>query len=179
MRIFCCCCLLFLWINTYYTNLFEFLYLAVLCMFYSKEQNSLFLSFWNTYLFLILIFLIFYIYFFTLQYCIGFAIHQHEHVYIRGRCMLKYLSLGWSCYHMKSTVHMRIMVSTLFKIPSLPLAMDNTVWNLRWTGRPGVLRFMGSQRVGHDWATELNYVCFHFFLFSKPINNLKLTDDPP
>ena len=26
-----------------------------------------------------------------------------------------------------------------------------------WTGRPGVLRFMVSQRVGHDWATELNW----------------------
>ena len=26
-----------------------------------------------------------------------------------------------------------------------------------WTRRPGVLRFMGSQRVGHDWATELNW----------------------
>ena len=26
-----------------------------------------------------------------------------------------------------------------------------------WTGRPGVLPFMGSQRVGHDWATELNW----------------------
>ena len=25
-----------------------------------------------------------------------------------------------------------------------------------WTGRPGVLQFMGSQRIGHDWATELN-----------------------
>jgi len=25
-----------------------------------------------------------------------------------------------------------------------------------WTGRPGVLQFMGSRRVGHDWATELN-----------------------
>ena len=24
-----------------------------------------------------------------------------------------------------------------------------------WTGRPGVLRFMGLQRVGHGWATEL------------------------
>ena len=24
-----------------------------------------------------------------------------------------------------------------------------------WTGRPGVLQFMGSQRVGYDWATEL------------------------
>ena len=26
-----------------------------------------------------------------------------------------------------------------------------------WTGRPGVLQFMWSQRVGHDWATELNW----------------------
>ena len=24
-----------------------------------------------------------------------------------------------------------------------------------WTGRPGVLWFMGSQRVGHDWVTDL------------------------
>ena len=27
-----------------------------------------------------------------------------------------------------------------------------------WTGRPGVLRFMGSQRVGHDWPTELKWM---------------------
>ena len=26
-----------------------------------------------------------------------------------------------------------------------------------WTGRPGVLQSMGSQRVGHGWATELNW----------------------
>ena len=26
-----------------------------------------------------------------------------------------------------------------------------------WTGRPDVLGFMGSQRVRHDWATELNW----------------------
>ena len=26
-----------------------------------------------------------------------------------------------------------------------------------WTGRPGVLRFTGSQGVGHDWVTELNW----------------------
>ena len=26
-----------------------------------------------------------------------------------------------------------------------------------WTGRPGVLQPTGSQRVGHDWATELNW----------------------
>ena len=29
-----------------------------------------------------------------------------------------------------------------------------------WTGRPGVLQFMGSQRVGHDWVTELNWLIF-------------------
>ena len=26
-----------------------------------------------------------------------------------------------------------------------------------WTERPGVLRFIGLQRVGHDWATELKW----------------------
>ena len=29
-----------------------------------------------------------------------------------------------------------------------------------WTGRPGVLQFMRLQRVGHDWATELNWTEF-------------------
>ena len=27
-----------------------------------------------------------------------------------------------------------------------------------WTGRPGVLQFLGLQRVRHDWATELNWI---------------------
>ena len=27
-----------------------------------------------------------------------------------------------------------------------------------WTGRPGVLWFMGLQRIGHAWATELNWI---------------------
>ena len=38
--------------------------------------------------------------------------------------------------------------------------LDGHEFNSRswwWTGRPGVLRFMGSQRVGHNWATELNW----------------------
>ena len=30
-----------------------------------------------------------------------------------------------------------------------------------WTGRPGVLRFMGSQRVWHDWAAVLNWTDVH------------------
>ena len=33
------------------------------------------------------------------------------------------------------------------------------------TGRPGVLWFMGSQRVGHDWATELNWKIGDFLVW--------------
>ena len=39
--------------------------------------------------------------------------------------------------------------------------LNGRVWvNSRswwWTGRPGMLQSMGSQRVGHDWASELNW----------------------
>ena len=38
--------------------------------------------------------------------------------------------------------------------------------SLWWTGRPGVLWFMGSQRVGRDWGTELtDFVCLFVFLW--------------
>ena len=39
---------------------------------------------------------------------------------------------------------------------SMDMNMVNSgIW--WWTGRPGVLRSLGSQRVGHDWVTELNW----------------------
>ena len=37
----------------------------------------------------------------------------------------------------------------------LDVSVNSRSW--WWTGRPGVVRFMGSQRVGYDWATELNW----------------------
>ena len=37
---------------------------------------------------------------------------------------------------------------------------SGTLW---WTGRPGVLQFMESQRVGHNSATELNWTDLSFF----------------
>ena len=43
-----------------------------------------------------------------------------------------------------------------------------------WTGRPGMLQFMGSQRVGHDSVTELNWMfhcinapCLHYLFLCK------------
>ena len=35
------------------------------------------------------------------------------------------------------------------------VCVDSVSW--WWTGRPGVLGFMGSWRVGHHWVTELNW----------------------
>ena len=31
------------------------------------------------------------------------------------------------------------------------------LWQLGWTGKPDVLQSMGSQRIAHDWATEVNW----------------------
>ena len=42
--------------------------------------------------------------------------------------------------------------------------------NCWWTRHPGMLQSMGSQRVGHDWATELNWSC-------TPRPNLLVTPD--
>jgi len=48
-----------------------------------------------------------------------------------------------------------------------------------WTGRPGVLRLMGSERVRHDWATELNWhVCVYVCVCpSKALSSLKYIRD--
>ena len=40
------------------------------------------------------------------------------------------------------------------------------LWELVVDRRPGVLWFMGSQRVGHDWATELNLLQNQMFWYA-------------
>ena len=40
-----------------------------------------------------------------------------------------------------------------------------------WTGRLGMVRFMGSQRVGHDWATKLNWDWGRSFLTGHLLEN--------
>ena len=57
-----------------------------------------------------------------------------------------------------------------------------------WTGRPGVLRFMGSQRVGHNWATDLIWSdaichtrsdCLPVGLLHQPGSNSEAGSYPP
>ena len=45
-----------------------------------------------------------------------------------------------------------------------------------WTGRPGVLQSMGFQRVGHDWATELNWKWLYYFAFQTAEISWLLTE---
>ena len=58
--------------------------------------------------------------------------------------------------------------------------MDMSLSNSRswwWTGRPGMLQSMESQRVRHNWVTELNwrdlnYICKIPSLVAQAVNNL-------
>ena len=45
-----------------------------------------------------------------------------------------------------------------------------------WTGRPGLLWFMGSQRVGHDWDTELNWTEFLLTCIHQKMGNSSKSD---
>ena len=45
--------------------------------------------------------------------------------------------------------------------------MNSGIW--WWTGRPGMLRFLGSQRVRPDWATELNWTECIYMEFRKMV----------
>ena len=41
-------------------------------------------------------------------------------------------------------------------------------WKIPWTEKPSRPQSMGSQRVGHDWATSLTPVCEYFLCKGSP-----------
>ena len=49
--------------------------------------------------------------------------------------------------------------------------VDSRSW--WWTEKPGILRFMGSQRVRHNWATELKYTYNQFTSLYSRNNSVK------
>ena len=46
-------------------------------------------------------------------------------------------------------------------------------WRIPWTEKPGGLQFMGSQRVGHNWATN-TFTHFHHILLNS--RHMKVQD---
>ena len=51
---------------------------------------------------------------------------------------------GWDCWVASPTRWTLVWVDS------------RSLW---WTERPGVLRFMGSQSVRHNWTSEVNWIC--------------------
>ena len=47
-----------------------------------------------------------------------------------------------------------------------------------WTGKPSVLQFMGSQRVGHDWVIELNWSAYLRLLMFLNYGAVKTLESP-
>ena len=66
-------------------------------------------------------------------------------------------------------------------LDGITYSMDMSLSKFRewwWTGRPGMLQSMGSQRVGHNWATELNWTVVSLLqsvsIFTLPSESLCL-----
>ena len=69
---------------------------------------------------------------------------------------------GFVCHHSDS-LDLSLVQSLGREDPlEKELAIHSSIlaWRIIWTEKPGRLQFIGSQRIGHDWATT-----FHFFFF--------------
>ena len=85
---------------------------------------------------------------------------------------------GCESWTIKKAEHWRIDASELWcwrrllKVPWTARRSNQSILKeiSPWTGRPGVLQSMGSQRVGHDWATELNWNCYKYAQLKEIIN---------
>ena len=73
------------------------------------------------------------------------------------------LTISWSLLKLMS---IESVIPSNYLISVIPFSSSWRSW--WWTGRPGVLRFMGSQRVWHNWVTELNWTELGLSLFSFP-----------
>ena len=62
---------------------------------------------------------------------------------------------GLNCLYYVSCIGRQILYRTASLTQWTWVWVNSRSW--WWTGRPGVLQSMGSQRIGHDWATELNW----------------------
>ena len=62
--------------------------------------------------------------------------------------------MNWSTPGLLSITNSR----SSLKLKSIESVSLSELWEMVMDRRPGMLRFMGSQRVRHDWATQLNWI---------------------
>ena len=67
------------------------------------------------------------------------------------------LEIIWSCYILNNSS------SFCFSFSLMAPHSSTLAWKIPWTEEPSRLRFMGWQRIGHDWATSLSLSAFVYF----------------
>ena len=56
---------------------------------------------------------------------------------------------------------------------SMDMSLSN-LWSWWWTGKPSVLQSIGLQRVGHDYATEVNWMQILSVCIPKDLNSMRI-----
>ena len=76
-------------------------------------------------------------------------------------CWRRLLRVPWTARRYNQSILKEISPGCSLEGLMLQLIRCTWAWvnsgNWWWTGMPGMLRFMGSQRVRHNWVTELNW----------------------
>ena len=78
--------------------------------------------------------------------------------FISANGTVSFLFYGWAIFH---CIYQEDPLEKEMATHSSTLA-----WKNPWTEKPGKLQSMGSQRVGHDWATSLSYM-YYIFIHSS------------
>ena len=81
-------------------------------------------------------------------------LHYFGHVMRRVDSLEKTLMLGGIGGRRRRGQRRMRWLDGITDLMDMSLNNSRTWW---WTGRPGMVQFMRSQRVRHDWATELNW----------------------
>ena len=89
----------------------------------------------------------------------SFQTRNQTHVSCISRQILYHWATKEDWCRRQADRHIYMCVCVCTPTQRTRVSVNSGSW--RWTGRPGVLLSMESQRVGHDWATGLDWMCIY------------------